>query len=87
MGAVFLEDSRWRKFTQLVSNHVFRDEDGVKNLPIMHQERVTHELRCNGGPARPRLYWTLRSAVVHFVDLLEQVLLNEGTFLEGSAHS
>jgi hypothetical protein len=35
VSAVFLEDARGRKFPQLVTDHVFRDEHGIENLAVV----------------------------------------------------
>ena len=79
MRTVFLEDTSWGKFPQLVAYHVFCNENGVKDFPIVHQEGVPDELGGDRGTARPSLDRTLDSRVVQLVDLFEEMHLNEGT--------
>lgn len=86
MGTVLLEDSRRRKFSKLVPNHVFRDEHGVKDFAVVDEERVPHEVRRDCRTTRPCLDWLLDGAVVHFVDLFKKMLIDERSFFEGSAH-
>jgi hypothetical protein len=42
---VLLEDSRGRKFTKLVADHILGNEHGVEDLPVVHQERMPDEVR------------------------------------------
>ena len=80
MGAVLLEDSRRRKLSKLVAHHILRHEDGVKDFAVMNEERMSHELRRDRRAARPGLDRLLDGAVIHLVDLLEEMLIDERTF-------
>ena len=42
---VFLKHARRRKLAELVTDHVFRHEDGVKNLPAVNEEGVSDKIR------------------------------------------
>ena len=77
---MLLKDSRRRKFSKLVAHHVFRDKDGVKDFPVMHEEGMTYEIGGNRGSARPSLDRFFDRAFIHLVDFLEQVLIDEWTF-------
>ena len=77
---MLLEYSRRRKFTELVSHHGLRNKDGVENLPVMHEERMTNEIRRDRRAARPCLDRLLDGSLAHLVDLLEEMLVNERTF-------
>src|SRR5436190_18338819 len=53
----------------------------------MDEERVSHEVGNDGGAARPGLDRLLAATCVLLVDLLEQMLLDEGSFLEAASHN
>ena len=86
MGAVFLEHPRRRKLTELVTNHVLGDEDGVKGLSVVHQKRVADKIRRHHRAPRPGLDRLFRAGGVHLVDLLQKMRLDEGSFLQRSSH-
>jgi hypothetical protein len=82
MGTMFLKGSGWRKFAQLMPDHVFSHKYRVKNLPVMDQESVPNEIRRNHGAPRPGFDWPPRtSGTGHFLDLLEKLGVHEWTFL------
>jgi hypothetical protein len=77
MGTVLLKDTCGRKLSQLVAYHVLSDENGVKNLAVVHQKGLTDEVRRDCRTPRPSLDWTLDAGVVVFINLFEEVLLHE----------
>ena len=81
MHAVLPEHARGRKFTELVTNHVLGNENGMERLSVMHQKRVADKIRRHHRASRPRLDWFLRARSVHLVDLLQKMRLDEGPFL------
>src|SRR5580704_8190850 len=82
MGTMFLEGPGGRKFTQFMPDHIFSHKHRVKNLAVMHQESVPHEIRGNHGSARPRFDRPPRAGgTTHFLDLLEKLGVYEWTFL------
>ena len=87
MGTVLLEDTSRRKLTELVSHHVFSNEDRIENLAVVHEEGLTDKFRSDCGAAGPSLDWPLNSRIVDFVDLFEEVLLDERPLFERSAHT
>ena len=82
-----LEHSRKREFAQFVSHHVFSDENRIENLTVVHEEGLPDKFRSDCGTARPGLNWPLDSGIVDFVDLFEEVLLDERPLFERSAHT
>src|ERR1051326_4821329 len=45
---VTFENTGWCKLTQLMPDHVFRDIHRNELLTVMHRDRVTDHLRCDG---------------------------------------
>ena len=75
------------KFAKLVSDHVFRYINADKVFTVVNVERMTDEVRNDHAAAGPCLDRALDGLLIHLVDLDEELLLNEGTFFEGSAHN
>ena len=60
----------------------FNVYNGRKFVPVsVNEERMSHELRGDRRAARPGLDRLLDAAVIHLVDLLEEMLIDERTFL------
>ena len=83
---MFLERTSDREFTQAVSNHVLRDEDGVENLAVVHVEGVSHKLRRDRRTTRPSLDRLLRVRRVELRDLLEEMPVHKRAFFDRSSH-
>ena len=83
---MFLKHSRGRKFTELVTHHVLGHEDGLKNLSVVNEKRVADKVRRHHRAPRPGLDRFFRARVVHFVDLFQEMRLDEGSFLQRSRH-
>ena len=81
MRTVFFKHARRRKFTELVTDHVLGDENGVKSLSVVHQKRVADKVRRHHRAPRPGLNWFLYARAIHLVDLLQKMQLDEGSFL------
>ena len=75
-----LENPRRRKLTELVADHVFRHVDRDELAPVVNGNSVADEVRVNGGPARPGAHDLLVVDLIHCVDLLGEVIVDEGTF-------
>jgi hypothetical protein len=60
-----------------VTDHVFCDENGVENLPVVNKESLPDKLRSNRGTAGPSLDWALHARIVDLVDFFEEMLLHE----------
>ena len=80
MGAMFLEGTRRRKFTELVTDHIFRHEDGIENLAIVDEEGVADKIGRDERAARPGLDRLLDAGGGHLLDLHHEVIVNEGSF-------
>ena len=70
MRTMFLKYARGRKFTELMTDHVLGNENGIKRLTVMHQKRVADKIRCHHRAPRPRFDRFLYARAVHLVDLL-----------------
>jgi hypothetical protein len=81
MRTVFFEHARGRKFPQLVPHHVLGDEDGIEGLSVMHQKCVANKVRRHHRAARPRLDRFFCARRIYLVDLLQEMRLDEGSFL------
>ena len=81
MRTVFLKHARRRKFTELVTDHVLGNENRIKGLSVVHQERVADKIRRHHRAPRPGLDRFLGARAVHFIDLLKKMRLDEGSLL------
>ena len=81
MRTVFLKHTRGRKFTELVTNHVLGDKNGMKRLSVMHQKRVANKIRRHHRAPRPGFDRFLGARTVHLIDLLQKMRFDEGSFL------
>ena len=81
MRTVLLKHARGRKFTELMTDHVLGNENGMKRLSVVHQKRVPDKIRCHHRAPRPGFDRFFRARVVHLVDLLQKIQLDEGSFL------
>lgn len=86
VSAVLLEYPRWRKLPKLMAHHVFSDENRVENFPVVNKKCVPDEIGNNRRATRPRFDRFFAPACGDFVDLLEQMLVDEGSFLEAASH-
>ena len=80
MGAMFLENSSGRKLSQFMTHHILRHEDRVEDLSVMNKERMPNELRRDRRTAGPRPNCFLDARVIHLINLVEEMLINERTF-------
>src|SRR5258708_35020843 len=79
-AAMATEHSRWGKFPQLVSHHVFGDIELGKLLAVMNQESYADKLRRYRAVPRPRLNRLSTDAALLALDLRHQALIDIGTF-------
>ena len=77
---VFLKHARRRKFAELVTYHVFSDENGSESLSVMNQKRVANKIRRDHRAPRPGLDRFLGVRAIHLVDLFQKMRLDEGSF-------
>ena len=86
MRAVLLKHSRRGKFAELMTDHVLGHKNGLENLSVMNQKRVADKIRRHHRAPRPGLDRFLRARVVHLVDLLQKMRLDEGPLFQRSRH-
>src|SRR5437588_8546375 len=84
--AMALENTGWRKFTQLVADHVLRHKHARELLAVVHQEREADEIRHHGAITRPGLDRLLRSATAHAHGLGQQPLVHVRPLLQRTTH-
>ncbi len=75
-----------RKFTQLMTNHVFRHKDRHMLAAVMHSDRQTNKIRCNRRPPRPGLNRSFASTNVNGFHLLSKVVINKRPLSNRSRH-
>ncbi len=63
-----------------MSDHIFGDKNLVKHLAVVDHERETDKLRDYRTPSCPGLDRLTRARSSLFVDLDEQLLINERSF-------
>ena len=74
------EGASGSELTELVPYHVLGYVNGNKLVTIVHCDSVTHEVGGNHAGARPSLYHSLLSALVHSVNLLLELDTDVRTF-------
>src|SRR6267142_2222404 len=80
--AVALENPSQGELAQLVPDHVLRNVHGHVLLAVMNGNRQPDEIRQDGGAPRPGLDRAFVVRGARGVDLLHQVMVHEGTFLD-----
>ena len=83
---VFLKDTRWGKFTQLMANHIFCYKNRNESFAIMNIEGVPYEVRSDRAAARPSFNWLFSAGFVHLVNFIEEFPLDIGAFFKGACH-
>ena len=81
MRTMLLKHARGRKFTELMTDHVLGNENGIKRLSVMHQKRVADKIRRYHRASRPGFDRFLHARAIHLVDLLQKIQLDEGSLL------
>ena len=82
-----LENTGQSEFTEAVTNHIFRGIDAHEILAIVDEEGVADEIGRDHGGASPGLDGALAAfRLIHLVHLIEEGLLNEGAFFQGTCH-
>src|SRR6266404_408789 len=69
-----------------MTDHVLGHKNGLENLSVMNQKRVPDKIRRHHRAPRPGLDRFFRACVVHLVDLLQKMRLDEGSFFQRSRH-
>src|SRR5690606_21128789 len=84
VATVTLEAPGDGKLAKLVADHVLVDEHGNVVLAVVHGDRETHHVGQDHGTARPGL--DRAPAAAGGLHLLDQVVIDERAFLEGTWH-
>src|SRR5881396_567170 len=84
--AVGAEGPGRRELAELVPDHGLRDEHGHVLAAIVHRDRVPDHLRHDRRPPRPRADDPLVASVVHLLDLLHEVVVDERPLLDRPRH-
>jgi hypothetical protein len=85
-GTVRLEQTGQRELAETMANHVFSHIDGDEVFAVVNEEGVADEVRSDHRGTGPGLDGAFLLGVVELVHLVEEGLLNEGTFFEGACH-
>jgi len=80
------EYPRGREFAKFVSHHVFSYIYGNEALAVMDAECVSNKVGCDCRTTGPGLYGLLCARFHRFLDFLEQMVINEESFLNGTSH-
>src|SRR5262245_29173640 len=86
LAAVPAERPGRGELAEAVAHHVLRDIDGDELLPVVHGDRVADHLGDDRRAARPGLEDLAVVPPVHLLDLLREVLVDEGTLAQRSRH-
>src|SRR5215204_613477 len=84
--AVTTESSRGREFTELVPDHLFRDEDRDVNLAVVHGHRVANHAREDRRCPRPGADHTPLICAIERLDLFLQFGVDIWSLLGRSRH-
>ena len=71
---------RWRKFTQLVSDHILSDVYRHMAPAIVHGNGMPYHIRKYGGGTRPGSQYTFLPCVIHILNAFQQLLVYEWPF-------
>src|SRR6266404_3212931 len=86
VAGVSVEGAGGGELAQLVPHHVLGDEHRDELAPVVHRERVPHQVGKDGRAARPRLHHLLLVLPVHVLHLLDQVAVDERALLDRTCH-
>ena len=86
-AAVAAEDAGRGEFAEFVADHVLGDVNGDEGFAVVDSEVMADEIRGDHRLAAPGFDGlAVGSGFGNEVDLGEQLLINEGAFLEGTWH-
>src|SRR5690606_1697917 len=86
LAGVELEGARRRELTELVADHRLGDIHRHVLATVVHGDGVAHHVGEDRAAARPGLDDPLLALLVQLVDLLQQVVVDEGTLLQAARH-
>lgn len=74
------EASRWREFSEFVTDHKFGTEDWDVFFSVVDTEGVTHEFWGNRTGARPGTDYFFLTSRIHRIDFFDEAGINVRTF-------
>lgn len=80
------EHPRGAELSQFMSHHILCNKDGMKNLSVMHAERMPDEFRDDSARSRPGLNRLARTGLLLLLDLAEEFLVHIRSFFKASGH-
>ena len=81
-----LEGARGGELAEFVADHIFGDVNGREYLAVVNAERVTDEVGRDRRAAGPGLNGFLSAGLDGLLDFLEQVVVDEEAFFDGTCH-
>src|SRR3954451_8721849 len=87
LAGVMPEGAGGGELAELVPDHRLGDVHGHVLAPVVHGDGVADHVGDDRGAARPRLDDPLLVAGVEVVDLLQQVIVDEGALLQAARHA
>lgn len=81
-----VKGSRWREFSQFVSNHVFGHKHGDELLAVVNGQGDADEFGQYGGSSRPGLDYFAVARVFGPGYFLQKMTVNERPFLQRTRH-
>jgi len=85
-AAVRLENTRWSKFTELMTNHILGNVNSREYFAVVNAKRVADKIRRYRRAAGPSLDRLLGAGLYSLLDLLEEVIVDKETFFDGTCH-
>src|SRR5262245_28087582 len=86
VAGMAVERARGRELAELVTDGVLGDEHGDELPTVVDREREPDHVGRDGRAARPGLHDPLLAGLDHRPHLLQEVEVDEGTFLHRSCH-
>jgi hypothetical protein len=81
VGRVTPECPGLGKFAQLVPDHILGDKHRYMLPAVVNRNREPHKVWRNHRPARPGFDWSLIISVNCVLNMLDQMFVNEWSFL------
>ena len=86
VAGVYEEGPSWRKFPELMTHHVFRNEDRNKLSSVVDADCISDHLRRYCRTARPGLNYPFLPGFRHRRYFLRQMRIDERSFLDRACH-
>ena len=80
MSAVFLERAGEGKFAEAMADHVFGDENGVKDFSVVDAKREPDEIGSDHRTPRPGFDRGFGFGIFGLLDFFQEVTIDKRTF-------